>query len=225
MPNHSPPPTAILIVRQGPYAGKRAVIKQARYAIGSDARCQLHPPNSGLAPLHATLHLHEGAYYIQDRGSSQGTFVNGHQVSTARLQPGDRLRIGNLDLEFQLRTQPSAPPAPRPAGTLKAAPTPDVTPRYPDSGPGYSIIPSKGAAPSLYADEDASAAETPMQPPTRKANNPWIGRLYVAALLLVGFLLLVVVLPDMAGTNTSAAPPPDFNSSSGATVLYFFADW
>lgn len=225
MPNHSPPPMAVLIVRQGPYAGKRAVISQTRYAIGTDARCQLHPPNSGLAPLHAIIHLHEGAYYLQDRSNAEGTWVNGRPVQTARLQPGDRLRIGDLELEFQLRTQPVTPSSPRPADKLKAvAPIQDTTPQYPASGLGYSLISPKGAAPSPYASE--AVAEPPTLPPARQTSNPWIGRLYVAALLLVGFLLLVVVLPELAGTrNTSAAPPPGFSSSSGATVLYFYADW
>ena len=83
MPEHGPP-TPVLIVSQGQFAGKRAVISQTPYTIGRDARCQLHPPDPGLAPLHAVIRLHEGAYYVQDRGTTSGTFVNGRQVKTAR---------------------------------------------------------------------------------------------------------------------------------------------
>ena len=226
MPAHGPSSAPALMVRQGPFAGKRAVISQTPYTIGRDARCQLHPPDPGLAPLHAVIRLHEGAYYVQDRGSATGTLVNGRPIKTARLQPGDCLRVGTLELEFQLQTQP----APRPTGTLRTTPAPAAaefsTPHYPDTQPGYSIIPYANAAASPYAD-DAPVEATP-PPPTRPKSNPWIGRLYMAALLVVGLLLLVVALPDMLGTNTAsnpAAPPPGFNASSGATVLYFYADW
>ena len=145
MPEHGPP-TPVLIVRQGQFAGKRAVINQTPYTIGRDARCQLHPPDPGLAPLHAVIRLHEGAYYLQDRGSTTGTLVNGRPIKTAKLQPGDCLRVGNLELEFQLRTQPTA----RPAGTLRPASVPApvevATPDYPDTPLGYSIIPYAKAA-------------------------------------------------------------------------------
>ena len=38
---------------------------------------------------------------MEDLGSANGLFVNGRRVSNAMLNPGDRLRIGDVDLTFQ----------------------------------------------------------------------------------------------------------------------------
>lgn len=35
---------------------------------------------------------------ITDLGSTNGTFVNGNRVTTARLVPGDRLKVGRVEL-------------------------------------------------------------------------------------------------------------------------------
>ncbi|MGE0393508.1 MAG: FHA domain-containing protein [Vicinamibacterales bacterium] len=35
---------------------------------------------------------------VTDLGSTNGTFVNGTRVTTARLVPGDRIKVGRLEL-------------------------------------------------------------------------------------------------------------------------------
>ena len=35
---------------------------------------------------------------VTDLGSTNGTFVNGTRVTTARLVPGDRLKVGRVEL-------------------------------------------------------------------------------------------------------------------------------
>lgn len=35
---------------------------------------------------------------VTDLGSTNGTFVNGNRVTTARLVPGDRLKVGRVEL-------------------------------------------------------------------------------------------------------------------------------
>jgi pSer/pThr/pTyr-binding forkhead associated (FHA) protein len=39
-----------------------------------------------------------GELEVQDLGSTNGTFVNGRRVETARLASGDTLRVGRVDL-------------------------------------------------------------------------------------------------------------------------------
>ncbi len=41
---------------------------------------------------------------VTDLGSTNGTFVNGTRVTTARLVPGDRLKVGRMEL-IALRDQ------------------------------------------------------------------------------------------------------------------------
>ncbi len=52
---------------------------------------------------HCQLKLQHGAYGFADLGSRNGSFVNGQQVSEIALGPGDVIRIGSTDIEFQVR--------------------------------------------------------------------------------------------------------------------------
>ena len=42
--------------------------------------------------------LADGALEVRDLDSTNGTFVNGQRVETARLAAGDRLQVGRLEL-------------------------------------------------------------------------------------------------------------------------------
>ena len=42
--------------------------------------------------------LSDGALEVRDLESTNGTFVNGERVETARLASGDRLQIGRVEL-------------------------------------------------------------------------------------------------------------------------------
>ena len=55
------------------------------------------------APLVSRLHcrftaLPSGELEVDDLGSTNGTFVNDQRVERARLQPGDRVRVGRVEL-------------------------------------------------------------------------------------------------------------------------------
>lgn len=42
--------------------------------------------------------LADGGLEVRDLDSTNGTFVNGARVATARLSPGDRLQVGRVEL-------------------------------------------------------------------------------------------------------------------------------
>src|SRR5438874_4081521 len=49
---------------------------------------------------HAKLHIGQSGLTISDLGSTNGTFVNGEKVKTARLKEGDRILIGTSILKL-----------------------------------------------------------------------------------------------------------------------------
>ena len=56
-----------------------------------------------VAPLVSRVHcrltaLSDGGLEVQDLDSTNGTFVNGRRIQTARLKPGDRLGVGRVEL-------------------------------------------------------------------------------------------------------------------------------
>ena len=52
---------------------------------------------------HCQLMLQHGAYGFTDLGSRNGSTVNGQPVSQIALGPGDIIRIGDTEVEFQVR--------------------------------------------------------------------------------------------------------------------------
>jgi hypothetical protein len=52
---------------------------------------------------HCQLKLQHGAYSFIDLGSRNGSFVNRQPVSQVALGPGDRILIGETEIEFQVR--------------------------------------------------------------------------------------------------------------------------
>jgi pSer/pThr/pTyr-binding forkhead associated (FHA) protein len=55
--------------------------------------------DSTVSSRHATIDSRADGLWVEDAGSTNGTFVNGARVTSARqLQPGDVIRIGHTDL-------------------------------------------------------------------------------------------------------------------------------
>jgi pSer/pThr/pTyr-binding forkhead associated (FHA) protein len=80
---------------------------------------------------HSRISWQGGQYVIEDMGSTNGTFVNGVQITTPQvLNPGDSVGIGQTALVFQSSGgQPSATPyqAPPPQQAQVYAAAPDTS--------------------------------------------------------------------------------------------------
>jgi len=50
--------------------------------------------------FHATLTVESGAVWIRDLDSSNGTFVNGHRITSRALSNGDSILIGDCQMRF-----------------------------------------------------------------------------------------------------------------------------
>ena len=51
---------------------------------------------------HARLTRHGGVLYVEDIGSTNGTFLNGNQLTRARkLSPGDVVKVGETELRYE----------------------------------------------------------------------------------------------------------------------------
>ncbi len=55
---------------------------------------------SNISRQHAALVIEPGKVRIEDLDSRNGTWVNGNRVRTTVLNPGDRIRVGNLEFEL-----------------------------------------------------------------------------------------------------------------------------
>jgi pSer/pThr/pTyr-binding forkhead associated (FHA) protein len=58
---------------------------------------------SPVSSEHAELRLHSDRCELEDLGSTNGTFVNGQRIRTAKLQDGDRVELGKDGPVFEFR--------------------------------------------------------------------------------------------------------------------------
>src|SRR5688572_24184833 len=63
--------------------------------VGRGPTVQLRVDDAGVSGEHASLRRKDGAWWVQDMGSANGTFVNGLPLSVStRLKDGDELSFG-----------------------------------------------------------------------------------------------------------------------------------
>ncbi|RZA07838.1 MAG: FHA domain-containing protein, partial [Moraxellaceae bacterium] len=107
--------------------------------IGRAADCDISLSAAHLSRRHAQLQIIDGALFVKDLGSANGTFLNGKQVMEARVRRGDELRFDALSFgvlgravdelsKTTVRT-PTAEPVAQPVRTVqKVTPSAPVTP-------------------------------------------------------------------------------------------------
>jgi pSer/pThr/pTyr-binding forkhead associated (FHA) protein len=69
--------------------------------IGRLDTCDVVVPDTGASRRHAEIRREGDEWVVIDLGSTNGTEVNGRRLSRHRLTDGDRLTIGETNLEFR----------------------------------------------------------------------------------------------------------------------------
>jgi pSer/pThr/pTyr-binding forkhead associated (FHA) protein len=74
----------------------------ASMTVGRGADCELRIDDTYASNQHARLFGRNGAWYVEDLGSTNGTFVNDQKLAApAQVQPGDKIRIGTTVMELR----------------------------------------------------------------------------------------------------------------------------
>jgi pSer/pThr/pTyr-binding forkhead associated (FHA) protein len=98
------------------------VISQPEFLIGRGAECDLRMRATSISRHHCLIRTTPEEALVIDLGSSNGTFLNEHQVrSPTALHSGDRLRIGDRTYLVDLGDQQGDLPIP--SGTESFATT------------------------------------------------------------------------------------------------------
>lgn len=90
-----------LIFLEGPRKGESVMLAKPQLSIGALPDNDIVVPSPAVSRYHAQLHCRGRNVEIKDVGSSNGTYVNGTHVRSCPLEPGDRVRIGDVDLVYE----------------------------------------------------------------------------------------------------------------------------
>ena len=99
-PAMPPGPSTVVIRAEG--AKPRSVPVSGNMVMGRAPECELALDDTFVSQQHARLFARNGSWYVEDLGSTNGTFVNDQRLaSPAMVQPGDHVRVGTTVLELR----------------------------------------------------------------------------------------------------------------------------
>jgi len=95
-----PGPSEVVVYADG--AKPRNVKTTASMVVGRAPECELLLADTYVSQQHARIFGKNGSWYVEDLGSTNGTFVNEQKLAApAMVQPGDRVRVGTTVLELR----------------------------------------------------------------------------------------------------------------------------
>ena len=95
-----PGPQSVVVHTEG--TKPRTVKMAASMVMGRAPECELLLEDTYVSQQHARIFGKNGSWYVEDLGSTNGTFVNDQKLAApAMVQPGDRIRVGTTVLELR----------------------------------------------------------------------------------------------------------------------------
>ncbi len=88
--------------------GTMAVLKltDQPITIGRSHEADVVINDEKVSRLHCGIRLWDGAYYLKDLKSRNGTLVNDDPVDVVKLKAGDRIRVGSVLFNFESDVRP-----------------------------------------------------------------------------------------------------------------------
>jgi pSer/pThr/pTyr-binding forkhead associated (FHA) protein len=91
-----------LVVTQGVLTGTSLPLREAGTIIGRNPECALVLDDDFASGRHARIFHRDGAWFVEDLGSTNGTFVGTERLTgPVRVEAGSTLRIGKTVIELR----------------------------------------------------------------------------------------------------------------------------
>ncbi|MCK5883035.1 MAG: FHA domain-containing protein [Bacteriovoracaceae bacterium] len=88
-----------LVAIGGKIRGEEFVLEEGENTLGRDSECSIHLPVNGISKKHLSITVTKDVAYIQDLGSSNGTFVNGKMIKRATVKDKDKIALPDVILQ------------------------------------------------------------------------------------------------------------------------------
>ncbi|HEU0042527.1 MAG TPA: FHA domain-containing protein [Jiangellaceae bacterium] len=94
------PTTAVLI--EGPDAGRSVTLSGAPVSFGRGADCTIPLADEYVSTQHARLRFHEDQWYVEDLGSTNGTYIGNQRLTRSTpVNTKSRFRLGKTVVELR----------------------------------------------------------------------------------------------------------------------------
>jgi len=139
-----------------------AELRPGANSIGRQSTNAIPLKDSTLSRLHCEVILAGTVATLLDKGSRNGTLLNGKKIDAQVLQPGDKIQIGATVLWYEKKNvavEKPLPPRMAPADPVPAAPAPAPSTRRATTGearPGTAAVRPSASAPSIAQLQDYS---------------------------------------------------------------------
>ena len=82
--------------------GRRTVPLKDSLTVGRAATCDVVVSDTYVSNVHARIFQRDGGWWLEDLGSTNGTYMNRTRVSSpTAIGPGDEVRLGKATLELR----------------------------------------------------------------------------------------------------------------------------
>lgn len=98
--------SARLMVISGPDEGSSYAVASSPIRIGRGRNNDFVLSDARSSADHAELRWEKGEFRVRDMGSTNGTQLNGSQVTEYAVQDGDQIRIGRTTMMLVLEFEP-----------------------------------------------------------------------------------------------------------------------
>jgi pSer/pThr/pTyr-binding forkhead associated (FHA) protein len=97
------PAGATVVVLEGFFEGLELPVDRGWLVIGRGRGADVVIAEPTISRAHAAIGF-DGSFFVQDLGSTNGTWVNGSREKKAPLKDGDEIQMGKLRLRVSLPT-------------------------------------------------------------------------------------------------------------------------
>lgn len=200
---------ARLVILSEAQMGRSYELKAGTTTIGRVEDNAFQIPEASVSSHHCEVELRATDLLIRDLNSTNGTFINGQQVTAeAIVKPGQTLRLGQIELRFELTATPGAAKeapttaAPATAPTSKPAPkTPVAPPSTPKKTLDQTTIIPQGV--KLGQDHGQVAGFDPKAGFAKKSNTGT--KIFITVAVIVGVIIVAVIAFSVLNTSSAGS--------------------
>lgn len=99
-PRRGAPAQALVVA--GRSSGTAIALADRNIVLGRGTDCDLRIDDEYISTRHAVLRRHDGIWYAEDLGSTNGTFLDGARIhGPTELRVGARVRLGKTTVELR----------------------------------------------------------------------------------------------------------------------------